>query len=328
MPTDTADPEGAARLYEDELKAFYGADRLDPARPMFDLVLMGLGGDGHTASLFPNSPALDETQRWVLAIAKAGMEPFVPRVTLTFPTLASTREMLFLVDSADKRAILSRVLSGDDLPARPRLCRRQARVARRPRRSAGALGMERDSASSSNVAVLVVMGVSGSGKSTIAAMLAHRLGWIYEDADWLHPKSNIEKMHHGEPLNDADRWPWLHAIADWIDATRRSGGHGVVACSALKRAYRDILIGERKDVGLVFLQGDRDLIAQRIAARADHFMPPDLLDSQFQALEPPRADERPIVVSVAPHPREIVETIVQKLGLDDPAAVDASTSTR
>jgi 6-phosphogluconolactonase len=118
MPTDTNYPEGAARLYEEELKAFYGADRLDPARPMFDLVLMGLGDDGHTASLFPNSPALEEKQRWVLGIAKAGMEPFVPRVTLTFPALGSTREMLFLIDSADKRAILSRVLSGEDLPAR------------------------------------------------------------------------------------------------------------------------------------------------------------------------------------------------------------------
>jgi 6-phosphogluconolactonase len=118
MPTDTNYPEGAARLYEDELKAFYGAERLDPTKPLFDLVLMGLGDDGHTASLFPNSPALDESQRWVLGIAKAGMEPFVPRVTLTFPALASTREMLFLVDSAAKRAILTRVLSGDDLPAR------------------------------------------------------------------------------------------------------------------------------------------------------------------------------------------------------------------
>ena len=118
MPTDTNYPEGAARLYEDELKAFYGAERLDPTKPLFDLVLMGLGDDGHTASLFPNSPALDESQRWVLAIAKAGMEPFVPRVTLTFPALASTREMLFLVDSAPKRGILTRVLSGDDLPAR------------------------------------------------------------------------------------------------------------------------------------------------------------------------------------------------------------------
>ena len=117
MATDANYPEGAARLYEDDLKAFYGAARLDPARPLFDLVLMGLGGDGHTASLFPHSPALDETQRWVLGIAKAGMEPFVPRVTLTFPALASTREMLFLVDSADKRAILRRVLAGEDLPA-------------------------------------------------------------------------------------------------------------------------------------------------------------------------------------------------------------------
>mgnify|MGYP001214895754 CR=1 FL=1 len=117
MATDANYPEGAARLYEDDLKAFYGAERLDPARPMFDIVLMGLGGDGHTASLFPNSPALNETQRWALGIAKAGMEPFVPRVTLTFPALASTREMLFLIDSADKRAVLSRVLAGEDLPA-------------------------------------------------------------------------------------------------------------------------------------------------------------------------------------------------------------------
>ncbi|MFY9695736.1 MAG: 6-phosphogluconolactonase [Xanthobacteraceae bacterium] len=118
MATDAKDPEDAARLYEGELKAFYGAARLDLARPLFDLVLMGLGDDGHTASLFPHSPALVETQRWVLAIAKAGMEPFVPRVTLTFPALASTHEMLFLIDSANKRTILSRVLSGADLPAR------------------------------------------------------------------------------------------------------------------------------------------------------------------------------------------------------------------
>src|SRR5215475_8763822 len=170
-------------------------------------------------------------------------------------------------------------------------------------------------APSNNVSAIVVMGVSGSGKSTIASMLAQRLHWVYEDADWFHPKSNIEKMHHGEPLNDEDRWPWLRAIAEWIDATRSAGGHGVVACSALKRAYRDILIGNRRDVRLVFLKGDRDLIARRVAARADHFMPPTLLDSQLKTLEEPLADERPIVVSIAPHPREIIEAVVKQLGL-------------
>jgi 6-phosphogluconolactonase len=117
IPTDVNYPEGAARLYEEELKSFYGAAQLDPARLLFDLVLMGLGGDGHTASLFPNAPALAETTHWVVGVAKAGMEPFVPRVTLTFPALASTREMLFLVDGADKRDILRRVLAGEDLPA-------------------------------------------------------------------------------------------------------------------------------------------------------------------------------------------------------------------
>jgi gluconokinase len=184
----------------------------------------------------------------------------------------------------------------------------------------------RSNAPSDGPGVLVVMGVSGCGKSTIAAMLAHRLHWIYEDGDWLHPQSNIEKMHHGEPLDDADRWPWLRAIADWIDATRLSGHHGVVACSALKRAYRDILVGERRDVRIIYLKGDRDLIAQRIAARADHFMPPGLLDSQFKVLEEPKADERPIVVSIVPHPREIVETIIRKLCLDNAASDDASAA--
>ncbi len=117
IATDATYPEGAARLYEDDLKAFYGADQLDQARPLFDLVLMGLGRDGHTASLFPHSPALGDKVHWVVGIAEAGMEPFVPRVTLTFPTLSSTRELLFLVDGADKRNILNRVLSGEDLPA-------------------------------------------------------------------------------------------------------------------------------------------------------------------------------------------------------------------
>ena len=168
--------------------------------------------------------------------------------------------------------------------------------------------------------VLVVMGVSGSGKSTVASMLAHRLRWTYEDGDWFHPESNVEKMHHGEPLTDQDRLPWLRAIAAWIDNTRKAGNHGIVACSALKRAYRDILVGERRDVRLVFLKGDRELIGRRIAARDDHFMPASLLDSQFAALEEPAADERPVVVSIAPHPREIVDDIVNALGIAEAAA--------
>jgi gluconokinase len=174
--------------------------------------------------------------------------------------------------------------------------------------------------------VLVVMGVSGSGKSTIAAMLAHRLNWIFEEGDWFHPPSNIEKMHRGEPLTDEDRWPWLEGIAAWIDATRHAGNHGTVACSALKRAYRDILIGERRDVRIVYLKGGRDLIARRLAARNGHFMPPALLDSQFATLEEPQPDEHPIVVPIAAHPREVVEQIVKKLGKGAAASVRGSAA--
>ena len=117
IPTGTADPDRSAARYEQELKSFYGAEALDPARPLFDLVLMGVGPDGHTASLFPDFPALDEASRWVVGVPKANVEPYVPRVTLTLPALASCREMLFEVAGAEKRAILTRLLAGENLPA-------------------------------------------------------------------------------------------------------------------------------------------------------------------------------------------------------------------
>jgi gluconokinase len=163
-------------------------------------------------------------------------------------------------------------------------------------------------------AAVIVMGVSGSGKSTVGSLLAARLRWEFEDGDWFHPVANIDKMHRGIPLNDADRWPWLRAIATWIDRLRRSGGHGVVACSALKRSYRAVLTEARPDVRLVYLKGEENLIARRIAARQEHFMPPRLLHSQFSALEEPGADENPITVSIEPQPREIVAEILSALG--------------
>jgi gluconokinase len=162
---------------------------------------------------------------------------------------------------------------------------------------------------------LVVMGVSGSGKSTIAERLAARLGWRFEDADRFHPPANVAKMSAGYPLTDEDRWPWLQAIADEIDRTCKASERAVVACSALKHAYRDILVHGRDDVRIVFLNGTQDLIAGRLAARKGHFMPPGLLASQFKTLEPPQAGERPVTVSIDASVETIVDDIIRQLNL-------------
>ena len=162
-------------------------------------------------------------------------------------------------------------------------------------------------------AVIVVMGVSGCGKTTVAERLAQRLGWRFAEADEFHSPANVEKMRGGTPLTDEDRGPWLNAIATWIDEARASRQPGVITCSALKRRYRDLIVGSREDVRIVYLKGGYDLIAQRMAARGHHYMPLTLLRSQFEALEEPTADENPVVSSIESPPEDIVDGVVAAL---------------
>ncbi|MBV9593453.1 MAG: gluconokinase [Actinobacteria bacterium] len=144
----------------------------------------------------------------------------------------------------------------------------------------------------------VIMGASGTGKSTVAGLLAHRLGWPSAEGDDFHSAANVAKMHAGHPLTDADRWPWLRTVAAWIGEREAAGTGGIVTCSALKRSYRDLLRDGHPDVRFVCLVGDRDLIRQRMEHRTDHFMPPSLLDSQLATLEPLQPDEPGGVVDV------------------------------
>jgi len=177
--------------------------------------------------------------------------------------------------------------------------------------------------------IAVVMGVSGSGKTTVAALLSAALGCEFQEGDDLHSRENIEKMHGGTPLTDADRMAWLHKIAEEIDGWRARGESGVLTCSALKRSYRDIIIGDRSDVTLVYLKGSHDLIRQRMAARHEHFMPVALLDSQFATLQEPTPDEHPITVDVGGRPADIAIEIVRQLeetaGNSDGAGVEQTS---
>ena len=157
------------------------------------------------------------------------------------------------------------------------------------------------------------MGVAGSGKTTIAKLLAKALDCPFLEGDSLHSPANIEKIRHGVPLDDADRLPWLKAIAAAIDAWQKQGQCGVVTCSALKRRYRDILIENRKGIRLVYLRGSHALIGARIAARQGHFAPAALLESQFAALEEPASGENPLTVDVADEPGKITQRILAAL---------------
>jgi gluconokinase len=166
---------------------------------------------------------------------------------------------------------------------------------------------------------VLVTGVSGSGKTTVGAMLARALNWAYAEADDFHPAANVAKMRAGEPLGDADRWPWLRAIAAWIDKQAAAGEPAVVTCSALKRRYRDLLLAGRPQVRLVYIDASRDLIAARLAARHGHFFPASLTGSQFAELEPPGPGEHPLTVSADATPRHIVGEIITGLGITPPA---------
>jgi gluconokinase/shikimate kinase len=163
--------------------------------------------------------------------------------------------------------------------------------------------------------VLVLMGVSGCGKTTVAAILSGRLDWPFEEGDALHPQSNIDKMHAGHPLTDEDRAPWLEKIALWVEECLDAGESGLITCSALKRSYRDIINRRGHGIRFVYLAGSKETIAARLAARHGHFMPSTLLDSQFEALQEPAADEPAIRIDIGPAPSVIANEIINTLDL-------------
>jgi gluconokinase len=167
--------------------------------------------------------------------------------------------------------------------------------------------------------IVIVAGVSGSGKTTVGILLADRLGWRFADADDFHPAANVAKMRAGIPLTDADRGPWLRAIAAWMDERIARGEDAVVGCSALKRSYRDLLLNGRPEARMIFLAPDREVLARRLAARHGHFFPEQLLGTQLDALEPPGPDERVLTVVPADDPAATVAQIIALLCIPGPA---------
>jgi gluconokinase len=161
--------------------------------------------------------------------------------------------------------------------------------------------------------ILIVAGVSGSGKTTVGAMLAGRLGWRFADADEFHPAANIEKMRAGIPLTDDDRWPWLRAIGAWMDERAARDESAIVTCSALKRSYRDLLLQGRPQARMVFLTADREVLARRLAARHGHFFPQQLLGTQFGDLELPGPGEHVVTIVPADDPADTVTSIIAVL---------------
>ena len=163
--------------------------------------------------------------------------------------------------------------------------------------------------------IVILAGVSGSGKSVVGIVLAARLGWVFEDTDTLHSVADIAKMRSGVPLTDADRWPWLHAVASWMDQRIAAGESAVVACSALKRSYRDFLRENRPAVKIVLLQADPATLIARLTDRRGHFFPARLLQSQLADLELPAPGERVLVVSPAGTPAATAQEIITRLDL-------------
>lgn len=160
---------------------------------------------------------------------------------------------------------------------------------------------------------IVVIGVSGSGKSTVAATLVDRLGWEFAEGDDFHPPANVEKMRAGQPLDDEDRWPWLRSLADWIGRNEAAGRSAVVTCSALKRSYRDLLADGHPSVWFAHVTADPELIRERIEHRTGHYMPASLLDSQLATLVPLEDDEQGTRVSGAGSPPSVVTELLAAL---------------